>query len=418
MRIAAGLRMMLAAICAQPCAAAAQPTAAQSGIFEDYGNFTTAAEDKKGVVRMALWDGYVRYSVGPLPDDSHRALLFLINRAHDDGRAVMLHYDGARGRLNAATGTLEYPLCTIALDALRFEPPQPCRDQPQAQPHDVAAALPLARAFMSAGRFEEAQALLTRFGPPSETPARELFLTLRAENQAQFAATLPRLSRAADQAYAGALADYRALAALKPSQVEYQFEIGTALRELGAYAEARAVYDAIPTRWPDEDYRVAVGIGALYRAQGDYGKALQALNDLVARKGPQPGMKFHYHRGWALSLLGRFDEAIRELSDGIQEQPDYGSAYERRACAYASVGQLREALADAEQALRLLTAVPAAATVKTYRDEVDEVTALRDRLRAAVAKGDGTPLTGICSGGTWYSAEHPRARSPLLAATG
>jgi tetratricopeptide (TPR) repeat protein len=393
-------------------ASATSPPAIQ---YEEYGPLSDAHEGDDGVIWLKVWKQYVRYRMGPQPAEKHEALLSLVKRASEGGRAVLIRYDAAHGRFDAAAGSLDYPLCSIALDDLRVEPADACRDETPA-PAGFGITVALAQAEMSRGNFAAAQRLLSPLAPPADVPARKLFLRLRAESEDAIAAMEPPASPAADRASAAALADFRALGLLEPGDADHQFEIAGALVDLGGYAEAGAIYGAILKKWPNEEYRVAVRRGALHRVQGQYAKALEALDDLVARKGPQPGMRFHYHRGWTLNLLGRYDEAIRELTEGIKGQPEYASAYHLRGCAYAGLGDLRSAFVDIDEAARIEARVPGAATSKVLRESLEEIAALRARLQAAIAAGQGGKWSDACSGPSWKRWERPRTRSPLLPA--
>lgn len=393
------------------------PAAAPPGRFEDLGTLTDAREGDDGVIWLKLWTPHVRYRMAPQPAGKHEALLSLLKRAEEAGRAVLIRYDGAHGRFDAAAGTLDYTVCSIALDDVVFEPAQRCGDEAPA-PADLQGTLAAAQAEMSSGNVQAAQRLLSPLALPADAATRKLLLRLRSETEDAVGAMLPAESAAADRAAAAALADYRALAVLEPEDAEHQFHIAGTLLDLGGYAEARAIYAAILKKWPEEEYRVAVRVGALHRAQGQYAKALEALDELVARKGPQQGMRFHYHRGWTLTLLGRYDEAIHELTEGMKTQPDYGAAYYRRGCAYAGVGDLRSALLDVDEATRLDSQVPGARTNKVMRDYLEEIAALRARFQAAIAAGQGARWGNACSGPSWRRWEHPRTRSPLLPAGG
>jgi tetratricopeptide (TPR) repeat protein len=284
-----------------------------------------------------------------------------------------------------------------------------------ATPRAAEAALALANAHQAVGNFQSAQALLDRPDLAGDPALRQLYLRVHALTQADLSTELERRSPAADRALMAALEDYRALAALEPDDVEHRFAVAEGLSELGAYDKAEAAFRAILGTWPAEEFRVTIRLGALQRLHGDYRQALDTLNQLVARNGPQEGMRFHYHRAWTLSLLGRYDEAIRDLSEGLKDQPDFASAYLRRACAYASIGRIREALADAEEARSLLAALSYAATAKVIKDDNAEAEGLRDRFSAALAAGaDGKPITGTCRGSVWEEYERPRPRSRLL----
>lgn len=413
-----GLRAaaIAAAAWAQAPATAEEAAPEQRRIFEDHGNVTYAAVDDDGIVRIGLWEDHIRFRLAGEPAAKLEPLRILIQRADQASRAVALRYDGAKGIVDRETGSLEYPLCAVVMDDLGFEPARACETSAPGQPADPAAALGLANAHSKVGNYATAVRLLERADFPTDPVFRKLFLRVRAEAEEGVAATARRASPEADRALAAALADHRALAELEPDDVEHQLAIAITLIDLGGYAEADALYGRILVKWPDEEYRVAVGVGALHRYQGHYDKALDSLNQLVARNGAQPGMKFHYHRGWLLTLLGRYDEAIVEFTEGLRNQPDYSSAYLRRACALASVGRLRDALNDVGEAARLYATLPGAATSKRLREDIAEAADFRKRLEAAIAAGGSKSLTGTCAGPTWQVLENPRPRSPLLPA--
>lgn len=413
MRALRVVAMIIAVLATGASAGVPDKAAGQRRIFEDLGGLTDVAENEGGIW-LSLWEPHVRFRIEREPDAKRSQLAFLIKRASEGYRSVTIRYDGIRGRLNRESGTVDYPLCAIAFEDLMFEPTRGCDGKGAAASGGPEAALVLARAWLSAGEFRRAQALLARDDLPADDAFRKIFLKIRSAAAESIALSETPASSEADRATAAALADYRALTVLEPDDVEHQFAVARALQDLGGYTEASAAYDLLLKRWPDEDFRVAVRRGALYRGQGDYEKALDALNQLVVRNGPQVGMKFHYHRGWTLSLLGRHDEAIADLSEGLRTQPDYGSAYMRRACAYAAVGRLREALDDVTEAARLQAARPEAADA--FRNETAEIAALRARLEAGLAEGAGKPVSGGCSGPSWRASERPRRRSRLLTA--
>lgn len=405
--------LFLLAARALPSPPAPPQPLAPAPAYEEFGPLSDARESDAGVIWLKVWKPYVRFRIGPQPAAKREALLSLVKRAAEAGRAVRLRYDGAHGRIDAAGGTLDYAVCAIALDDLRLEPLEGCgAGAPTAAAFETTLAT--AQAEMSGGNFEAAHRLLSPLVPPADAAARKLFLRLRSESEAAYAETLPPQSAAADRAAAAALADYRALAALEPDEADHPFAIAGQLVDLGGYAEARSVYAAILKKWPEEEYRVAIRLGALHRTEGQYAKALEPLEELVARKGPQQGMRFHYHRAWTLSLLGRYDEAIAGFTQGMKSQPDYASAYHRRGCAYAGIGNLRSALIDLEEAARLESQVPGASTNRALREDLQEIGALRARLQAAIAAGQAGKWSDACSGASWKRWEHPRARSPLL----
>lgn len=402
----------LAALAASATATPEDKSAGQNRIFEDAGMLTAASEDENGVW-LTLWNSHVRFRIGPQSDLNRSRLVLLINRAADASRSVSIRYDAAAGRVNREAGTLDYPLCALALDDQRFEPEARCGGKDSMGAKVPEAALVLARAHLGAGDFQRAEEMLARDDLPSDPPFRRLFLKVRAAAADGLAAAAEPKSGASDKATAAALADYRALAELEPDDVEHRFAIAQALKDLGGYAEASAAYDRLLERWPDERFRVAVGRGALHRNQGEYAKALEALNQLVADGGLMDGMKFRYHRAWTLSLLGRHDEAIADLTEGLRGQPDYASAHMRRACSLAAVGRLRDALDDLGEAARLYSSSPDSS--KALRRQAAEIGALRARIEASLAEGNGKRVSTGCASPFWRSLERPRHRSALLA---
>ncbi len=222
------------------------------------------------------------------------------------------------------------------------------------------------------------------------------------------------LTDAEDRQILRALEDFRAWATLEPDSMEAQTDIGYALRDLGAYDEALEVFGTILRRWPDYKIQAVTRIGATYRLMGDHQRALDVLDELVASDGPQEGMKFYYHRGWTLNELGRYAEARDEFTEGLKTQPDYGYAYQKRACSHAMLGALPEALNDQRRfnsEMEMLWRGPNLTTaMKHTRNWSRSVVA---ELERAIAKGHEGPVTAPCEG-DWSAQDHRRERSRLL----
>lgn len=405
------LRMVLLAL---PAAALAQDAPEAQRIFEDYGGLTQASADAEGTVRLGLWEPHIRYYLAGESAKKLDALRALIERADQGQRAIKLRYDAARGRVDRTTGQIDYPICAITLDGTGFEPSRPCKASAAEPPQSAEAALVMANALSKVGRYDLAVQLLTRNDFPPDPVFRKLFLTVHAEAVRGVATTSVTASEEADAALAAALEDYRQLAKLEPGESEHQLAIASVLTDLGAYGEASAVYERMSAKWPDEEYRIAVYTAALHRTQGNYDKALRTLDAFVERRGAQPGMKFHYHRGWLLSLLGRHKAAISELTEGLKNQPDYSSAYFRRACSLAAIGRLREASVDVRKASALYAALPGATSSKWLEDNIAEASEFGRKLEAAIATGSAKPLAIGCVGSNWTLFERPRVRSRFL----
>jgi tetratricopeptide (TPR) repeat protein len=409
-----GLVALRVALLLFPAAVSAHDAPEAQRIFEDYGGLTQASVDDEGTVWLSLWEPHIRYHLAGESAQRLAALQTVVERADQGQRAVKVRYDAAKGKVDRKTGQIDYPLCRIALDEISFEPARPCKASPAEPPRSGEEALVLANAHAAVGRGALAVRLLDRSDFPADPIFRKLLLTVRAGAEEGVAMAAAPASEEADTALAAALGDHRELAKLEPDEAQHQLSIASVLIDLGGYAEAGAVYDGMRTKWPDEEYRIAVNTAALHRTQGDYAKALRILDRFVERRGPQPGMKFHYHRGWLLGLLSRHEEAIAEFTEGLKNQPDYSSAYLRRACSLAAMGRLREALDDVGKASALYAALPFAESSKWLDEEIAEASGFRQRLETAIAAGDDKPLKDVCAASNWKVLERPRARSRFL----
>jgi hypothetical protein len=223
--------MIVAASAAAPSVAAREGPGKPRQVFE-YSGIVSGGGEEEGERWLSLWEPYIRFRIGPEPEQKQSELVFLLKRTNQGSRAVAIRYDGTRGRLNRQTGTLNYPLCAITLDDLIFEPTRRCADKAATAPDGAEAALTLAQAYLSAGEFRRAQDLLARPDLPGDGAFRKLFLRIRASAAANVALSEHPGSREADRATAAALADYLKLASLEPDDVEHRFAIAQALQDL------------------------------------------------------------------------------------------------------------------------------------------------------------------------------------------
>jgi tetratricopeptide (TPR) repeat protein len=184
---------------------------------------------------------------------------------------------------------------------------------------------------------------------------------------------------------------------------------------LGDYAGAEALYGEILKKWPDEAYQVTVRRAALARLNGDYQPSLDLLNSLAADTSGDLGMKFYYHRGWTLMKLDRFDEAIADFTKGMNSQPEYAWAYILRACSYASVGQLRYAAGDFDEAAGLFEALPASKASTKLKHDIALAKSTANLLRERADTTVVTPVTGLCDD-FWDGSDRSRTRSRFLEA--
>ena len=393
---------------AQPGAEAAQTS---DRIFTTYGYVAEWDSEAGDWFQLAGLPIRLQIPKGPERETYWR----IVSAAVERGVALNLRFDGTRGRLGSSPLRVAYPLCSIRVgnDAAFGNEERTCpHRQSAAEAPERMLALGMAQLVErpSAARASLSQALNSAPGLPPL--ARALAFETRGEASEALAVDLGESDPAHDRHWADALADYRQRAALLPDEADPHFAVARALMSLGGYGEALRIYEDIGRYWPEHSFEVAVRIGALHRQQGDYERALRHLDDNAGDDGPG-GMKFHYHRGWTLSLLGRDEEAAREIDRGLEGQPDYYSAYLVRSCSRARLGQLDGALADMRRALELMS-IPALEASASNRRDIERGRAVIAALERATAN-QGGPVTDPCVGflDRW---SRPRDRSPLLAA--
>ena len=82
-------------------------------------------------------------------------------------------------------------------------------------------------------------------------------------------------------------------------------------------------------------------------AEGEVQEAVELFEQSIAVK---PTAEGHTFRGWAISHLGRLDEAIEECKKAIQLDPDFGNPYNDIGVYLMQKGQLEEAIPWLEKA--------------------------------------------------------------------
>jgi Tfp pilus assembly protein PilF len=97
----------------------------------------------------------------------------------------------------------------------------------------------------------------------------------------------------------------------------------------------------------DEQARRLWELGTQRLSEGQTETALDLFEQSIAVK---PTAEGHTFRGWALSYLGRFDEAIDECKIAIQVDPQFGNPYNDIGVYLMQQGKLEEAIPWLEQA--------------------------------------------------------------------
>jgi len=97
----------------------------------------------------------------------------------------------------------------------------------------------------------------------------------------------------------------------------------------------------------DERARELWELGTKRLREGQVEEAVELFEKSIAVK---PTAEGHTFRGWALSYLGRLDEATEECKQAIQLDPDFGNPYNDIGVYLMQKGQLDQAMPWLEQA--------------------------------------------------------------------
>jgi tetratricopeptide (TPR) repeat protein len=390
--------------------APAQPPPADARILQETGYVGDGSEENGGWIRFA--ESRMRFRLPANPRE-RETLVRLLGRSAESGVAIRVRYAVSSGRPDPNGDYVEYTLCSVSVGngATFGNEVRNCPAQPAPQLGPGEAPLVQGMAEVSASPQAARRSLATALGTPDLNPRlRAIALEARGAAAETLALALPWASESFDRMTFEGLTDYRAWAAAAPDQSEPLYATARLLADLGGYDEALAIYRAVEQRWPMEGFLVAVRTGALYRRQGRYAEALAALDAF----GEAHGMRYRYHRAWTLELLNRPAEALREINQGFESQPDYPYAFFIRACANGKLGHLSEALADEERGVETLTGY--ALTGPYVVEELGIGRTHVEALRRLVAAGGARP-TDIACEGHWARDIRSRPRSALLGST-
>ncbi|MBA2933139.1 tetratricopeptide repeat protein [Sphingomonas sp. CGMCC 1.13654] len=376
---------------------------------------TGGAVLKDGSLWFTTWNESARFTLSPRAGDVD-AVFTALRLASEAGVSIAVRFDPDSGRFDPDNGRIDYRLCAITYGAQKIGGDRDFCSGPSAvggTSGEKAIAVGMARemSFDTAGAGPLLDAGLAH--PDLPAALRTIGLRARSDVHATLASRLPHGSPAADAELVLALADTRAWEHAAPDDREAPFTEGALLEELGAYPDALAVYQRFEAKWPDEYFRAQVRRAAIKRIAGDYPGALATLNEIAVRDPVAMGMKYHYHRGWLLSLMGRYEEAVADFSAGLETQPDYPYVFLRRACAYGRLGYIAEARSDEEAGLGLLAKLPVTGEPLVQYD-VDHARAGLDALSKMQAEGQSKPTAVACD---LSDPEKLRSRSKALPAT-
>jgi tetratricopeptide (TPR) repeat protein len=227
-------------------------------------------------------------------------------------------------------------------------------------PADAESALWLARLYRLKNEHEKAEQVLRgmlKSDPENEPAVEQLTQLLMDEGKSAEAVSLLEgitahspspilldlLGDAYTQAHELAKAEqaYRRAEEMDPSELSHQRGLGQTLLAEEKYSEALAVYQKISDLMPD-DSDVYLRIAQIYRELHQLDKA---EDNLVKARQYAPGnLDVMYNEAMLYQAQGRFEDAIRVLSDavtGIKSQPaGTPSRHKSLAVLYQQLGQL------------------------------------------------------------------------------
>ncbi len=159
---------------------------------------------------------------------------------------------------------------------------------------------------------------------------------------------LGALLRSTDPAQA--LVHLSAAVRLKPDLVEGQYNLGTALQELGRLDGAVAQYRKTIQLSP-RHARAYCNLGNALRQQGRLEEAEHSYAEAI-RLEPDLALA-HSGRGRLLQVQGRLEEALRSCETAVRLDPGFAGAHRDLAGVLQEQGRLEEAVGEYTAALRL-----------------------------------------------------------------
>jgi tetratricopeptide (TPR) repeat protein len=227
-------------------------------------------------------------------------------------------------------------------------------------PSDAESALWLARLYRLKNEHDKAEQVLRsilKTDPENEPAVEQLTQLLMDEGKSAEAVTLlegitthspsPVLMDLLGDAYtqthelAKAEAAYRKAMELDPSELSHQRGLGQTLLAEEKYSEALKVYQKLSDVMPD-DSDVYLRIAQIYRELHQLDKAEENL--VKARQYAPGSLEVMYNEAMLYQAQGRYDDAIRVLSDAVTgikgQSPAVPSRRRSLAILYQQLGQL------------------------------------------------------------------------------
>jgi tetratricopeptide (TPR) repeat protein len=207
------------------------------------------------------------------------------------------------------------------------------------KPGQYNAYLNLAQVYLAQGQIEEAAEQMTtalRLRPPARVVA---------DYHLQRGRYFLR-----DQRYEDAIQACEAALELCPHQPMPHEVCGRAFLALGHFERAEHSFDQYLRQGGEAKSDIFRGRGQVRMKLGKYPEAVE---DYTRALEGVPDADIYQHRGWAHFFSDAWKLALRDFARAIDLAPEASDAYTGRGLAAVMLGRYREAVADAEVALRL-----------------------------------------------------------------
>ncbi len=210
--------------------------------------------------------------------------------------------------------------------------------------------------------------------------------------------------------YERAIRDYNEVIRLQPKDAGAYNDRGLCYNKLGQYDRAVQDFDRALELRPDYPFALN-NRGVSYNGMGLHDRAIEDLDHAIRLKPDYP--EAYNNRGIAYAEKGLYDGAINDFSQAIQLRANFPEALGNRGFVYlkkGTLGDLDQAIADSEQALKLSHPNP------TYvRTNLEEAKRAKDALLAqANAKGTGARVALIVGNSTYLHAPRlPNTRNDV-----
>lgn len=393
---------------------AGAPTAFQS-VQETQEYVWNVDPQESGDILFRFMGTPARYRLRQPTEEQLERAYALLQTSIDAKRSIRLSYDIAGGRIDEKLRVMVYPLCGFRFDELAFAQASPCQSKPltleQLKKED-AFAYWVAQAY--SGDTDASIAALGTIASEKGLSSGSRLVALEARAfAAESAGDAAKFgSPESDAFYLAALRDSQAVLAIDPERDDVPENIAHLLANLGDYDASLAAFRAIIAKDSSRESDLLVSVASVNRSQGKYEDSLAALATSATKNPDGKGMRYYYHRGWTLSAMGRYDEAVASFTSGMETQADYPWSYVMRGCAHAAVGDFNDAADDVRHGLSIFQRFALDDSVST-RQGKERIEAILKKTEEARAR-KSAPMPNLCEE-LAGPGDRKRAKSPLLA---